>query len=461
MRDSRPVRTFRRFLMAAFNTARNALSASQTAAWPRAGDILDGSWKAIPMKPLAEVVQERLHMGTGIPESIDVGDVTDFPKALRMWNETVDGNPGDLISKVTSQPFDQQLPFMKYTLTTRELAVNESHPYFISRNGSLEERTLLQDFALTDFLTELYLISNNIDSVVLDEARNFRDEFLTSLAQLRRRTGPEISEMLLDATSNSRALEIIVGDALSFLGFIVTPLGANGEPEGIAKAPLSHREAAIERSFTFTYDAKSTGRRNDKVKTTNVKTGALQRHRIQRNADYTLVVAPDFESGALVEECRQNQITPMRALDLGKLLLLSAVSGNLDFNLFKSLFNIHDPDDVHEWVKKFVATANAKEYLSIGSLLQAFDDMGVEGPDELQAAVIADRIRSKTQNVTFPDEYHVRDAVRGLGVFLPSIVKINNKQIYLSASAVDIRQALLDQLQRMPSSMRNAMELDL
>ena len=85
--------------------------------------------------------------------------------------------------------FGQQLPFSRYKLLTRELLVNESHPYFTGRKGTIEERRVMQDFALADFLTELYLISNNVDSIALDEGRAFRDEFLRLLAQLQRRTG--------------------------------------------------------------------------------------------------------------------------------------------------------------------------------------------------------------------------------------------------------------------------------
>ena len=70
-----------------------------------------------------------------------------------------------------SEAFGEPLPFSRYELQTREVLVNESHPYFSERNGTIEERRVMQDFALADFLTELYLIGNDVDSVVLDEGR--------------------------------------------------------------------------------------------------------------------------------------------------------------------------------------------------------------------------------------------------------------------------------------------------
>ena len=214
LRDSSQIRTFKRFLMSTFNKARTALAASRTAEWPKAGDILDGSWKSIPMKPLAEVVSERLASNRGLPGSIQSQGVIDFGEVQEQWNRIVETNPGDLISAVRSEAFGESLPFSRYDLQTREVLVNESHPYFSERNGTVEERRVMhKDFALADFLTELYLIGNDVDSVVQDEGRAFRDEFLRLLAQLRRRTGPQIIQMLMEATSHPRALEVIVGDA--------------------------------------------------------------------------------------------------------------------------------------------------------------------------------------------------------------------------------------------------------
>ena len=173
LRDSRQVRTFKRFLMSTFNKARTALAASRTAEWPKAGDVLDGSWKSIPMKPLAEIVSERLTSNRGLPGSIRSEGIEDFGEVQKQWNRTVETNPGDLISAVRSEAFGEQLPFSRYELRTREVLVNENHPYFAGRNSTVEERRVMQDFALADFLTELYLIGNDVDSVALDDGRAF------------------------------------------------------------------------------------------------------------------------------------------------------------------------------------------------------------------------------------------------------------------------------------------------
>ena len=461
LRDSRQVRIFKRFLMSTFNKARTALKEATLAEWPRAGDVLDGSWKSIPMRPLAEVVAERLATNRGLPNSIGRGDIDDLSEFRDLWSQAVEENPGNLISSVRAQSFGEQLPLFRYELQTRDLLVNDSHPYVIERSGTIEERKLIQEFVLADFLTELYLIAHEVDSVALDEGRAFRDEFLRLLAQLNRRTGGQIAQMLLEATDKEKALEEILGDALDYIGFNVTPIGGSGQPEGVAEAPLSPNADPPQGPFTFTYDAKSTSKANGRVSNKDVGAGRLDRHRREHEADFALVVAPDFQNGALQDECRESKVTPMRANDLASLLILSARTGTLNFVKFRGVFKLYDPDEVHNWVEKFTSDVESEPHVPIGDLLWAFEAIGIDGPDELETTVIADRLRSKYSNPTFPSERHIRDAVAGLSVFLPAIVRNNNKQVYLSAGPKDIRNALIDQLQLLPESIRAKIDYDI
>ena len=457
LRDSTQVRIFKRFLMATFNKARQALKEAKIAEWPKAGDILDGSWKTIPMKPLAEIVSERLTSRRALPSSIYGGDFDSNSEMREEWNRVVETNPGDLISSVKSESFGEQLPFSRYLLPSRQILVNESHPYFVERSGTLEERQIIQEFALTDFLTELYLIGNDVDPVALDDGRAFRDEFLRLLAQLNRRTGGQIAQMLHDATDNRDGFEDIIGEALDYIGFNVTTIGGKGQPEGLARAPLTPNDDPIRGPYSLTYEAKSTKKVSGRVSNKEVGAGRLARHRKDYDAEYTLVVAPDFELGVLQKECEDSSVTPMRARDLGRLLLLSATAGTMDFVKVRGLFELYDPDKVHSWVENFVADVESTPHLSIGDLLWALDDIGIDGPDELATLVIADRLRRKFDS-NFPSEVQVRSAIEGLSVLLPAIVRNSGRQVYLSAAPADIRNALVAQLQLLPDSIREKID---
>ena len=460
LRESRAVKIFKAFLMATFNKARMKLAEARTTEWPSAGDVLDGSWKNIPLKPLAEVVTERLSSGQGLPKSIEGPGSAEYAEVKRHWIQTVDANPGDMISAIRSEKFKEDFPFSKYVLQSRELLINELHPYFIARSGSVGERLVLQDFALANFLTELYWISHQVDSVTLDEGRDFRDAFLRLLAQLKRKTGTQIALMLEEVKSHADGLEVIVGDALDYVGFYVTPMAGNGEPEGIARAPMSPDVSEPARaSYSFTYDAKSTEKENGRVTNAHVRASALARHREDNGADYSLVVAPDFQLGALQKECQSNKVTPLRTRDLAKLLVLSAASGDVDFVEFRKIFLLYDPDRVHDWVEDFICRSKAQEHISVMDLLTAFEEIGIERTDELVTDVVSYHLQNKwNSGGGFPNEAHIRSAVQGLNVFLPSIVRISNRQIYLSARPRDIRQALTAQLQLLPEELRHEFE---
>ena len=118
------------------------------------------------------------------------------------------------------------------------------------------------------------------------------------------------------------------------------------------------------------------------------------------------------------------------------------------------MFEFHGPDEVHGWVDSFVERSEERQNLSVGQLLAALSDIGVHGPDELETSVVAHHMRLRSDNNSFPAEGDIRRAIEGLGVFLPSIVRISNKQVYLSASPADIRDALVEQLQLLPESIR-------
>jgi len=454
LRECKEVGIFRAFLMALFNKARVTWSASETTAWPTAGDILQGSWQAIPLRPLGCVVSERWEAGLGLPKSIDVSGVKDLDAAKEEWAQSVDNNPGDLIRAVESKDLGTSQPFEKYDLATRTVIINESHPYYKEHCSTLEERRVLQDMALAEFLTELRMINDGADPILVDEARGFRHEFLRLLAHLRRRTGAHIAELLLASTNNADGFEVIVGDALEYIGFDVLRIGGSNEPEGIATAPLTPTSNQLEQSYSFSYDAKSTKRMDCKVSNKDVGAGRLKRHRIKHSADYSLVVAPDYELGALQTECQQSRVTPIRAADLAKLLMVSAAAGTMDFPGFRTLFELHDPYEVSQWVTAYVSKAQEKQHITVGDLLDAFDDIGFKGPDTIDTSVVADRIRKKHNNKLYPNEIAVRHAVTGLGILLPSIVRTNGKDIYLSAAPSAIRAALMEQLQRLPDSMR-------
>ena len=219
----------------------------------------------------------------------------------------------------------------------------------------------------------------------------------------------QLAALLAEATRYDKGLERIAGDALEYLGFKVRRLGQPGKTEGVGSAPATGDDSGLAASYTFTYDAKSADR--GKVKTGNVGVAGLVRHRNDEGADHTLVVAPDYEAGVLVDECRENRITPIRAADLARLLILVATRGPFDLREFESVFDCYTPDDVAEWVTEFIETANSRPILRYDELLAALELVGHSGPDALTSSVLAREIRRLTGSNDFPTRLHVTAVV--------------------------------------------------
>jgi len=456
LRDSIQLDTFRALLRALFNKARLAYDSAEAAAWPRAGDILAGSWSVLPLRSLAEVVSERLGSSVQLPDSIDATGISDVEAVRLEWQQAAQQRPGDLITEVRSKELGPGEPLVKYDLGTRTLLVNESHPYFRERGASQEGRELLQEIALVDFLTEIHLLHIGADLGFLDDGRRYRDEFLRVLAQLQRKTGAQVAEMLMQATSHPDGFEAAAGDALDYLGFDVTRLGGRGEPEGLAKAVLTPGDDGQRRTYSFTYDAKSTQKASGRVSNKEVGAGRLARHRDTFEADHTLVVAPDYELGALQEECKISAVTPMRAQDLARLLMVYAGAGHLEYTAFREVFGLSDPDRVHEWVEKIASTTESKPHLTINQFLGALEEIGFEGPDALSVEVIADRIRRRTGTTRQPTSTEIGAVVSGLSVLVPSIVRFRPPYVFISASASSIRSTLIAQMAKLPQPLRLA-----
>ncbi len=365
-------------LRALFNKARSAHDAAVRAAWPDTGDVLTESWSAVPLEPLRRVVAEGLASAAGLPAFVDASGIDDREQALSQWAE-LEEHPQDIIEEVTLESLSSDEPLVKYDVANRKVIVNRSHPFAREHSETHEQQLLLRDAALVELLSQASMLEFGISQAQLREILEYKDQTFRLVAQVRRRSGVQIAELLIGSTAYSKALERILGDAIEYLGFAVETLGQPGEPEGIAIAPIPPLEGDTPTTYRFTYDAKSSA--SGTVTTGNLKASALARHRRKHNADHTLAVGPDFQLGALQEECEANSITPMRARDLAALIVAAGAFGPINLSAFRSVFELHDPNEVHAWVEETAEQLRIARRLSLDLVLTALEQIGYEGPN--------------------------------------------------------------------------------
>lgn len=216
-------------------------------------------------------------------------------------------------------------PIAKLNLLTRTLSINRSHPYVANYMDSNSNIIPLESMVITEVLTESHLYELSLDESMVNEIIKRRDSTLRQLALSDKMGIPTAAMFLKDSLDNPSGLEEAVARVLTVFGFEVTPIGGNGEPDGKAEACLGFSEEGKNKSYSLTYDAKSTAK--NKIAAATAHLSGLRRHREAYNADFSLEVAVDYqgaedELSAISVEAKNEKVTMMTAKDLIKLLLL-------------------------------------------------------------------------------------------------------------------------------------------
>ncbi len=449
------LKAFRAFLHALFNKGRVRHDAMIEDAWRRAGQRFAREWSAVPLEPLRRVVEDGLQSPIGLPDFVNASGVADKSALVEAWPKAAGEG---LIDDVVLEEGGPDDPLVRYDLARRSVVVNISHPFAKGHSSTEEERLLLRDLALVEVLGSAYLIDAGVSPSQLTEAAHYRDLLQRLLSRMNRRTALEVARILITAGSDEKGLEELTGDALESLGFDVSRKGQSGEPEGVARAFVTP-SAADRSTYSFTYDAKSSIGR---VQAKDVNTAGLKRHRLKHSADFTLVVAPDYEIGvALPEQCLSDKVTPMRVAALARLLMLAGARGPIPMPRLRSLFEWHHPDDVERWVEALEAEQMAVPHLSLGIVLRVLEDIGYTGPNAVTCSVIADRIEIMTKAQLKPRRTDVQTVLSGLAVIAPSLVSINGDDVFLSTSPTKMRELLIAQLQSLPKEYRYGLDADI
>jgi len=457
---SRELQVIKTLIMRVFNKARQVHDQKVGESWPDAGAILTEKWGSIPFEPLQRVVLDSFSSRSEAPDFIDLDRVEELEKARETWTESVALQPGNLIRDVIVSDLGSENRLVRYQPVDRTVVVNRNHPFAEEHSGTSEELRVLRDLALVDLLTDAFMVDLGIGEYRLKEIRDYKDRALRLVAQVRRQSAGQIANLLNNVTNHAKGLERIVGDALEYLGFQVERLGQSGEPEGIATAvisPMAGEEGVVRVAYRFTYDAKSSA--GPKSKTSNINAAGLSRHREDKSADYTLVVAPGFEQGALEHEARANGLTPMKASDLARLVMATVGFGPFNLVEFKGIFANYTPSSVSSWIDGAIAGRKQAKLLTLDTLITALISVtkkNPNGPDMLHCSQIAEQCRTILGDKNFPTRGDVAIAINGLSLMVPHVITISlqSQDVFLNASPEALRTALLQQLNMLPDHLK-------
>ena len=448
------MKIFRAFLRRVFNKARTSHDSDVNALMPDGGDVLVQSLGVLSLNPLRSVVSETLRTRPAIVDLFDESGIGDREEKRRSWREYTADNIKNALGEVKYEKLDDE-SFVKFRINDSSIVVNREHPFVIEHSRSKAEKELVRTIAMVSLLSDVYALDIGIDAAMLENVRSYRDRLMRFRAIQRRQSGIHIARLLLATqhdSENNKRMEVVVSDALGYLGFDIVDLAQSGEPEGIASAyPAPTMSTPTEENpmpplYSFSFDAKSS--KHSVAKTGNISLDAVVEHRDRYKANHALVIAPGFSAGALSVRCEKQSVTPMTARDLGRLLEYTVEYGAIPVTKFREVLQIYNPQAVSSWVDALEGELKASRVLTIDVFLQALTELKGKVPDALAASMIAYTCRDRLGVVRVRDE-DVIALARGLQIIVPDLVGISEDKIIVNASATRVAAAVEAQLERL------------
>lgn len=354
-----------------------------------------------------------------------------------------------VIEKIEYDYKQMEEPIAKLNLLTKTLWINKSHPYVANYMDSNNNLIPLESMIITEVLTESHLYELSLDEGMINDIIKKRDSTLRQLALSDKMGIPTAAMFLRESLDNATGLEEAVARVLTVFGFEVTPIGGNGEPDGKAEAYLGFSEEGKKRSYSLTYDAKSTAK--NKIAAATAHLSGLRRHREKYGADFSLEVAIDYqgatdEMSAVSIEAKNEKVTMLTAKDLIKLLLLITPK-QIGLDKLRELFETcYAPQDVHEWIENVEKLEVEKPpYYELIDIVYELQKTDSEAP---VLSIIRYQLKEKMKKDY--STMQVREWLILLSNLVPGSVTIDGDYVGVQASAQIIKERVHKAINDMP-----------
>lgn len=317
-------------------------------------------------------------------------------------------------------------------LQTRTVKVNLMHPFFANFSEDVKTAVPFQLIAITEILTEAYLIELGIDEDTIRKIMLRRDQILRELTYSDKPNAPVVATMLKDSLADSVGLEDAVYQAFNNLGFATTKIGGSGKPDGLAQAILGYDKDKYDTSYSVVYDAKSTAK--EKISAATAKISTSVRHRTDYKARYSVVIARDFEgaqdpNSAVSKEAKHNKVTLIRASDLMKLILLSAPK-QIGLLYLEDFFkNCHTVIETSAWIEKI-----KKREIPRGPIKELLETVFQLQKDDTEPPLVA-AIRMSNPTLKELSIDGIKSLIQSLEQLAPHLIKLEGEIVSLQVPA--------------------------
>jgi len=334
-----------------------------------------------------------------------------------------------IIKEINWKIMDPNQPVAKLDLMSGKARINMLHPFFANFSEDVNLKMPFQLMAISEILTEAYLVESGLDEDIVFRTMEWRDEVLRELTYNERKNAPLIANIVMASLANPDALEDALTDSFDSLGFTAKSIGGSGKPDGLASAKLGVRDIgdAKPADYMFTYDAKSTTK--PKVTAGNTHLSGVARHRDDYNADYAVVVGIDFQGAdnpesAVNQEAKSNKICLISAIDLITLLMLSIPKQITLFEL-KDLFeNNHTLIETKAWIEEHVKNKEITQ----GPILELLETTYKLQTSDKEPPTIS-AIRQKHPKLNAMGILEIRSMVQSLERFVGDYISLKRDDV--------------------------------
>ncbi|MBU2102352.1 MAG: ATP-binding protein [Candidatus Omnitrophica bacterium] len=342
-----------------------------------------------------------------------------------------------------------------FDASERCFKVNIVHPFFANYCEHTRSHEAFQLLAVSEVLTEAYLLEEGLSTDQVHNIMYRRDRFLRELVFSTQLSAPLVANLLNENRSNPKGLEKAVHEGMKSLGFEITPLAKSGETDGIALARLGVRDekSGQNENYTVTYDAKSTS--GDKVSAKDVGAATIAQHRDDNKADFALVVAPRFdgdgepESNA-VKQAIVNKITLITLPDFITLILVASARPIGFSRLRDEFFEIcRGPKDAHEWIEKILHGPLPETHLE--DILETIWEMTFDCPDPIKFAAVRERLAAKNNKFKNIKEKEIKEIMESVRRFARDLITIIEDRVFLESTPEIILRHVVAEASRLPA----------
>jgi hypothetical protein len=435
--DAPEVQTFREYLKEEFNRARLIYDnwhrgETEAARLSRRIGHTDG---ALTRRPLARAVERALRGRTRPLTLIETPPDLEESEREDLANEISEAAVSEegLITSVLNEAAGVERFFARYDAAKKTVYINILHPFYGNYFEAVRSDDLFKTLGVAEVLFEAYLLEEGMGDDI-------------AYRILARRSAVIIARNLLDQADNEKGLEEAAKEAFSVMGYDVTPIGGRGTPDGIAKAVLGYRRETGDRAdYAFTYDAKSSTHSKIKADRVNVSRGA--RHRNDYQAQYSVIVAPNFEGdgdgeSAIAKEIRADGKTIlMRVADLA-LLVTVASRRQLSCSRLRGLFeSAHMPDEVRTWIDE--VWTEPEPIRPFREILDALYHLQLSYPDAVTVPSLNIQL-TQTKGLRLR-ELELTEYLQALATQAPSMLDVSANDVRLNVSPDRLMQEIARQ----------------